>query len=231
MVTDQYRVARFNESAARLLDLNYSRVGQSVRDVFAGHSLSVVLDVVDSVTRTHQPARQTIEHGSHHLVLRGLPRQIRPAETRGCVVSISDESALFEVQRHFRESQSRFTAFMENAAISMAVKDTAGRYEFCNPQFSELMHQLTGSKEEIIGRTDAQILPIEIAQRFRTRDIEVMRRNTAFQENEHLLLADGRHNFMALHFPQLDEQGTLFAVGTLLTDITGYHLLLSDEDI
>ncbi|MBK7416283.1 MAG: hypothetical protein IPJ38_15460, partial [Dechloromonas sp.] len=67
--------------------------------------------------------------------------------------------------------------------------------------------------------------PIEIAQRFRTRDIEVMRRNTAFQENEHLLLADGRRKLlMALHFPQLDEQGTLFAVGTLLTDITGYHL-------
>ncbi|MDD2741116.1 MAG: chemotaxis protein CheB [Rhodocyclaceae bacterium] len=231
VVTDQYRVARFNESAARLLDLNYSRVGQSVRDVFAGHSLSVVLDVVDSVTRNHQPARQTIEHGGHHLVLRGLPRQIRPGETRGCVVSISDETALFEVQRHFRESQSRFTAFMENAAISMAIKDTAGRYEFCNAQFSQLMAQLSGNTADIIGRTDAQILPIEIAQRFRTRDIEVMRKNTAFQESDQLTLADGRRNFMALHFPLMDEHGTLFSVGTLLTDITGYHLLLSDEDI
>jgi hypothetical protein len=93
------------------------------------------------------------------------------------------------------------------------------------------MQQMSGNKEDIIGRTDAQLLPIEIAQRFRSRDIEVMRRNTAFQESEQLSLADRRHNFIALHFPLMDEQGTLFAVGTLLTDITGYRLLPSDEEL
>jgi len=34
-----------------------------------------------------------------------------------------------------------------------------------------------------------------------------------------------------VHFPLVDEHGTLFAVGTLMTDITGYHLLLADENI
>jgi two-component system CheB/CheR fusion protein len=232
VVSEQYRVARFNEGAAHLLDLNFSRIGQSARDVFAGHPLGVVLEVIDKVIQTRQSTRQTIEYGNRHLVVRGLPRQTRPGETRGCVISISDESVLIEVQRSFRESQSRFTAFMENAAISMAIKDTAGRYEFCNTRFSELIQQLSQTSDpQIIGKTDAQIMPAEIAQRFRSRDIEVMRCNTSIQESERLPMPEGRQNLIALHFPLLDEQGTLSAVGTLLTDIAGYHLLQSDEDI
>ncbi|MBL8428489.1 MAG: PAS domain-containing protein [Dechloromonas sp.] len=230
VVSEQYRVQRFNDGAARLLDLNHSRQGNSIRDVFAGHPLGMLVDIVDTVSRTQSPSEQAIEHNGRHFVLRGMPRQTSTGEMHGCVISLTDETALFAAQRLSRESQHRLSAFMDNAEIIMTVKDTAGRYEFFNPRFATLVEAVSGSMpENILGRTDAQILDADTAQRFRTRDIEVMRRNSSLQEEERLMLPDGRHNFLAVHFPLIDEQGTLFAVGTLLTDLTGYHLLLADE--
>lgn len=232
VVSDQFRVLRFNESASRLLDLNYGRVGHSVRDVFANHPLATVIEVIDQVIRLRQSAEQAIEYGGRHFVLRGVARQTRPGESHGCVISLTDESALVEAQRLTRESQQRLAAFMDHAAISMAVKDTAGRYEFCNPRFQALVDACVGQPATpIAGRTDAQIFDSETARRFRERDIDVMRRNASVQENDQLTLADGKHNFLAVHFPLVDEQGTLFAVGTLMTDITGYHMLLADENV
>ena len=70
-----------------------------------------------------------------------------------------------------------------------------------------------------------------VGQRLRERDIEVMRQNAPIQDDQQLDLPSGRHNFLVVHFPLVDEHGTLFAVGTLMTDITGYHLLLADENI
>ncbi|MBS1143209.1 MAG: Protein-glutamate O-methyltransferase [Proteobacteria bacterium] len=232
VVSDQFRVLRFNESASRLLDLNYSRIGHSVRDVFAGHPLNAVVDIIDQVIRLRQSAERTIEHAGRHFVLRGVARQVRPGDNHGCVISLTDETALVEAQRLTRESQQRLAAFMEHAAISMAVKDTAGRYEFFNPRFLALVESCSGSAVgQITGRTDAQIFDTHIAARFRARDIEVMRKNAPIQENEQLAMSDGTHNFLTVHFPLVDEQGTLFAVGTLMNDITGYHLLLADENI
>lgn len=231
VVSEQFRILRFNDSAARLLDLNYSRIGHSVRDTFAGHPLGVIVDVVEEVTRLRLSCERPIVHGERSFVLRGVPRQTRPGEMHGCVVTLTDETALFLAQRTSRLSQQRLAAFMDHAATAMAVKDTAGRYEFCNPRFQHLIDTLHGSAVEIAGRTDAQILPEGVARRFRGRDIEVMRRNAPVQEGEHLPMAEGPRHFIAIHFPLVDEQGTLFAVGMLLTDITGYHLLLADENV
>lgn len=232
VVSDQFRVLRFNETASRLLDLNYGRIGHSVRDVFAGHPLNLLIGIIEEVVRDRRPVEKTVEHNTRHFVLRGVPRQTRPGEAHGCVMTLTDESALIDAQRLTRESQQRLAAFMEHAAISMAVKDTAGRYEFCNPRFQTLVDTLAdGKTTQIVGRTDIQILPPEIGQRFRERDIDVMRKNASIQDSEYLYLADGRHNYLVVHFPLIDEHGTLFAVGTLMTDITGYHMMLADEDV
>jgi len=147
-------------------------------------------------------------------------------------MSLTDESALINAQRLTRESQQRLAAFMDHAAISMAVKDTAGRYEFCNPRFQALVDAYAdGTPVQIVGKTDIQIFPPAVGQRLRERDIEVMRQNAPIQDDQQLDLPSGRHNFLVVHFPLVDEHGTLFAVGTLMTDITGYHLLLADENI
>ena len=232
VVSDQFRVLRFNETASRLLDLNYGRIGHSVRDVFAGHPLNLVVGMIEEVIRERRPVEQTVEYNGRHFVLRGVPRQTRPGESHGCVMSLTDESALINAQRLTRESQQRLAAFMDHAAISMAVKDTAGRYEFCNPRFqAQVDAYADGAPVQIVGKTDIQIFPPAVGQRLRERDIEVMRQNAPIQDDQQLDLPSGRLNFLVVHFPLVDEHGTLFAVGTLMTDITGYHLLLADENI
>ncbi len=121
------------------------------------------------------------------------------------------------VQQALENSEARLHQILNNTTAMVFVKDTDGRYLFVNRQWEHLFHL---RQAEVVGKTDREILPEEIAQAFRTNDLLVLQRNAPFEFEETAPLDDGLHTYISIKFPLHDANGVAYAVCGISTDIT-----------
>ncbi len=116
-----------------------------------------------------------------------------------------------------RISERRLGAILQNATAVIFIKDLEGRYTHVNPRFGELFGV---SERAILGKTDYDIFPREVADRLRQNDREVIRRNQPLEFEEMAPAETGDSVYLSAKFPLHDEQGHPYAVCGIATDIT-----------
>ncbi|MBD2314724.1 PAS domain S-box protein [Desertifilum sp. FACHB-1129] len=131
-------------------------------------------------------------------------------EVEGFVVLVNDISDRKQTELALRESRALFESFMQHVPGCAYIKDEQGRYVYANA----IGTRLTGrSLEELIGKTDFELLDAEYAQLFRDTDLEVLRTNQPVERLERFLHEDGEHMWMALKFPFVDASGQRLIAG------------------
>ena len=131
------------------------------------------------------------------------------------------------------ESEARLQAILDNSPTLIFLKDTEGRYLLVNRQFERTFHL---TREDIVGKTDAEIFPPVQATAFRSNDIKVLQANAPLQFEEIALHDDGPHTSIVFKFPLRDGTGKPYAIGGITTDITDRKraeqaLRASEEDL
>ncbi|MCX6281458.1 MAG: PAS domain S-box protein [Bacteroidetes bacterium] len=99
------------------------------------------------------------------------------------------------------------------------LKDPDGVYLICNPEFERLY----GAKEsEILGKTDYDFVPKELADFFRKNDDEAVKNGKPTNNLETLTYADDGHMgfFETIKTPMFDSAGKLIGVLGVARDIT-----------
>ncbi|HEY9707772.1 MAG TPA: PAS domain-containing protein, partial [Oculatellaceae cyanobacterium] len=127
------------------------------------------------------------------------------------------QNQLLKVNEALRESEQRLQAILDNSPTAVYLKDLQGRYILINQQTAR---NTRCSTEEVIGKTDHELLPQEIANQLWTHDREVLNTLTALVIEEVLLMEDGLHTYISVKFPLFDAQGSPYAVCGISTDIT-----------
>jgi PAS domain S-box-containing protein len=105
----------------------------------------------------------------------------------------------------------------DNTTAVIYVKDVDGRFLFTNRRFEQLFHLST---EQIVGHTNHEIFPREIADAFRANDLRVLEQNSTVEYEEQAPLEDGLHTFLSIKFPLCDHVGTPYATCGISSDIT-----------
>ena len=116
-----------------------------------------------------------------------------------------------------RESEERLRAILHHSPSSIFLKDLQGRYLACNPPFAQLCGR---SQEQIIGKTDRELFPEELAAQFQINDRKVLAVGTPMQFEETTLCAGEPCISVVSKFPLRDAQGVIYAIGGIATDIT-----------
>ena len=83
--------------------------------------------------------------------------------------------------------------------------------------FQQLFHLAT---DQIIGHTDHEIFPKNIADAFRANDVAVLEQNRAMEYEEYAPHPDGLHTYISIKFPLFDHTGKPYATAGISTDIT-----------
>jgi len=105
--------------------------------------------------------------------LRSAPLLAEGARVREWVGHLVDVSELRRAQAAVRERDILLGALVENAPVPLFVKDREGRYVLASHVVSEL---LTGDPEgSVVGRTDDELLPWQVAETIRANDQAVLR--------------------------------------------------------
>jgi PAS domain S-box-containing protein len=116
-----------------------------------------------------------------------------------------------------RRNEQLLQEVINNTTAVIYVKYTDGRYLLTNRRFEQLFHLTT---DQIVGHTDHEIFPKDIADAFRANDVTVSERNTAVEYEEYAPHSDGLHTYISIKFPLCDHTGKPYATCGISTDIT-----------
>ena len=130
---------------------------------------------------------------------------------------IRDISARKKTEDALRRSEQLLRNVADNTTAVIYVKNVDGRFLFTNRRFEQLFHLTT---EQIVGHTNHEIFPQEIADAFRANDLQVLERNSTVEYEELAPHEDGLHTYISIKFPLRDHTGTPYATCGISTDIT-----------
>lgn len=122
-----------------------------------------------------------------------------------------------EAEIKLLESRKLLQSIIDNTSNPISVKKINGEYLLINKQYESIFKL---KDENIKGKTDHDFLPKEIADRYRSTDLEAVKLSKEIQVEEVLEQTDGQHTYLAVKFPLFDASNRVFAVGTIATDIT-----------
>jgi two-component system sensor histidine kinase/response regulator len=105
----------------------------------------------------------------------------------------------------------------DNSSDSIYIKDLEGRYLLVNPEAAKA---LGGSPEQIVGKTDAEILLPEVAKRFRENDLLTMENMVMRMYEEELVNIHGKRTYLTSKGPMRNAQGEVIGLFGISRDIT-----------
>jgi diguanylate cyclase (GGDEF)-like protein/PAS domain S-box-containing protein len=127
-----------------------------------------------------------------------------------------DELGRLELAR--RDNEATLRTLLDNMPYRAWLKDREGRLLAVNEEFAKMCNGLTPT--DIVGRTDAEILPPEIAAKYRADDQEIMSSREQ-KYVEEAIIEQGREKWLETYrSPILDQQGQVLGTTGFSRDIT-----------
>lgn len=122
-----------------------------------------------------------------------------------------------EVEEKLHDSDQRFHAFMDASPCVALMKNEEGQYIYFNKTWEDMY----GAKaKDNIGKTNYDMLPVEIADRIKLIDEEILRTGKVLDTNEEMYRPGSkRRTWRMLRFPFVSLSGKKFT-GCIALDIT-----------
>jgi two-component system, sensor histidine kinase and response regulator len=147
-------------------------------------------------------------------------------------VFVTDQELLFladysiddnEAEEILRQTQARFRSIVDSLAINLVLKDCEGRRLYANQAYLQLRNfQLA----DIIGKTDEDLFPPDIAAQFRRDDLEVLSTGRILHKFEENIALDGTRTWTeVLKGPLRDADNRISGVQILFWDSTERKLV------
>ena len=130
---------------------------------------------------------------------------------------IHDLSELRQAEKALRETNALLHAFLNHSPSVMFFKDPAGRYLEVNDQF---LSRFGVEREQVIGKTDAQIFAPEQAAEYAANDLLAMKMDGPYVCEEHAHYLDGDHTSIVYKFRVPYGPRNKTALGGIVVDIT-----------
>ena len=178
---------------------------------------------VASVTGVVAIDEHNDQPSSMNLIMRDITKQLAAEEERRKLyrqiskLNVELEEKIEERTKELRESEQKIRDILDNSPAVFYLKDLNGKYQMVNYQF-ETLFQL--KREQIIGKTDDNLLSDEITQLFKEHEAEVIKSEKPIEFEEDIYYVDELLTFLAIKFPLYNREGKLNAIGSISTDIT-----------
>ena len=122
------------------------------------------------------------------------------------------------IESQLFESEAFYHSLVETLPLAMFRKDLDGRITFINRQMADVIGR---PHSEIIGRTDYDLFPQELAEKYRTDDRRVMDSRTTLETDEEFEHITGERRFTHVYkHPVYDSTGRLVGLQGIFSDVT-----------
>ena len=147
-----------------------------------------------------------------------IPIKNRKGDVVGIAGISRDVTERKEAQDALRKSKALFQSLVESMPQSVFSKDLAGRFTFANQRYCKMEGQ---SLDEIVGKTDFDMHPPELARQYREDDQRVMASEQLLERVEvHQPLEGEPFYVQVIKTPIYDAEGQVIGLLGMFWDIT-----------
>jgi two-component system CheB/CheR fusion protein len=152
-----------------------------------------------------------------HVVMRAAPLLDGDGDTREWVGNVIDVHDSRKAEMQVRRTDAQLRSILDNSPAFIWVKDPGGRYVVAGKQCKAVLGLPC---DEIVGKTDHELLPAASADTLRASERRVLDLGETVESEEMVPVEGELRTFLTVKFPLRDEQGTIYAVAGISTDIT-----------
>ncbi|MBY0292349.1 MAG: PAS domain-containing protein, partial [Alphaproteobacteria bacterium] len=114
-----------------------------------------------------------------------------------------------------------YKLFFEHSTAHKWVRDLDGKYLLVNQSYAE---SLSLKKEDMVGKTNFQFMPPELAESFAKDDEAVIKNRVTSLREVSNFVQEQERTFLVLKFPLFDESNNVYAIAGAATDLTNEKL-------
>jgi two-component system CheB/CheR fusion protein len=152
-----------------------------------------------------------------HFVMRAAPLLDDSGDVREWVGHVIDVHDSRNAEMQMRRKDAQLRAILDNSPAFIWVKDPGGRYVIAGRQCKAVLGLPC---DEVVGRTDHDLLPAASADALRSSERRVLDAGETVESEEMVPVEGELRTFLTIKFPLRDEQGTIYAVAGISSDIT-----------
>jgi PAS domain S-box-containing protein len=202
-------------------------VGKTDFDLFTEEHARPAFEDEQEIMRTGRPVvgkeeKETRPGGNGAWVLT-TKMPLRDADGRvvGTFGISRDITGRKRAEEAVRESEALYHSLVESLPQSIFRKDLAGRFTFGNHRFCTTMGR---ALDEILGKTDFDFFPRDLAEKYRRDDAEVARTRRPFETVEEHVAGDGSRLYVqVIKTPVYGASGEVVGTQCLFWDVTERH--------
>ncbi|HED34407.1 MAG TPA: PAS domain S-box protein [Gammaproteobacteria bacterium] len=221
-------ITRMNPVAESLTGWSLNdALGVSVKDIFPiinittrekiKNPLAKVLTRGETVYLSNHTTLISKDNTEFQITSSASPIRNKDDVILGMVLVFNNVTEQYQLRQAASKNKRDMQAVMDNSPAVIYVKDIRGRYTFVNRYFEDLFHL---NRSDITGKTDHDIFPRDIADKFRQNDLAALAAGRALESEEIAPHDDGPHNYVSMKFPLFDDRANAYAVCGISTDIT-----------
>ncbi len=136
-----------------------------------------------------------------------------------------DEAAREAAALLLQTNRQLLNDIINNSAALIYVKDLEGRYTLVNQPLEEVLGM---EAQRIVGSTDTELFPAEVALPLRKNDKEVVEKGRSIQKEEQLSTDPDNLIFLSNKFPIRNSGGAIVSICGISTDITRLRMALKE---
>ncbi|NMC19459.1 MAG: PAS domain-containing protein, partial [Thermogutta sp.] len=121
------------------------------------------------------------------------------------------------IEKGLRDSQALYYSLVENLPVHVLRKNREGRFTFANSSFCRLLGRPLG---EILGKTDFDFYPPDLASKYRRDDRRVMESGRLFEDIEQYERDGALRYVQVMKSPVRDAAGDVVGVQAVFWDVT-----------
>jgi two-component system, sensor histidine kinase and response regulator len=164
--------------------------------------------------------------------IEGQPQSfaVSPQRLMGVISQVSDAAALLQrrydaelsqrrrVEHALMESEAFYQSLVETLPLALFRKDLQGRVTFANERMCQALKR---KASDILGKTDYDFFPKELAEKYRADDRRVAENRENFEATEEFQTPSGELRYThVVKTPVLDATGKLVGVQGMFSDVT-----------
>ena len=150
--------------------------------------------------------------------LRGAPLLDERGQVVEWIGNMLDFEEAHVARQQLREREAQLNAILEHSPSPIFLKDTTGRYLLASRRLLEYV----GADDiaDVIGKTDYDLFPGDVADAVHDHDRRVIRERRALEFEERAPVKNEDRVLLTVKFPLLDRDGEVTAIAGVSSDIT-----------
>ncbi|MBW4565449.1 MAG: PAS domain S-box protein [Mojavia pulchra JT2-VF2] len=144
-----------------------------------------------------------------YMVARGVPVLEADGSIREWVGTHTDIHDRKQAEVALRENNALLRSILESTPDFIVVKDCQGRHVALNSNLANFMGK---SNEEIIGKDDTEVLPLEVAREIMAKDQQVIATGMTLTYEENVYHGEISSTFLTTKAPWQDAHGNILGV-------------------